>query len=75
MLHGDFLSALFTWAHEFAHNISGENDFTAGFTDAERYLHELLLITSFNNGELKRLQEEWDKIMEKEIRAKSDNHG
>lgn len=73
MLHGDFLSALFTWSHEFAHNISGENDFTAGFTDAERYIHELLLITSFNNGELKKLQEEWDKIKEKELKAKSGN--
>lgn len=65
MLRGDFLEALFTWAHEFAHNISGEKDFTAGFTDAERYLHELLLITSFNNNELKKLQEEWDKIRAK----------
>jgi len=62
MLHGDFLEALFTWSHEFAHNISGEKDFTAGFTDAERYLHELLLITSFNNDELKKLQAEWDNI-------------
>lgn len=62
MLRGDFLGVLFTWAHEFAHNISGEKDFTASFTDAERYLHELLLITSFNNSELKQLQKEWDEI-------------
>lgn len=62
MLGGDFLEALFTWFHEFAHNISGEKDFTAGFADAERYLHELLLITSFNNDELKKLQAEWDNI-------------
>ncbi len=66
MLQGDFLGALFTWAHEFAHNISGEKDFTAGFTDAERYLHELLLITSFHNSELKQLQEKWDQIKTKE---------
>ncbi len=33
-----------------------------GFTDAERYLHELLLITGFNNDELKKLQEEWNNV-------------
>ncbi len=64
LLHGEFLSALFTWAHEFAHNISGEGDFTNGFTDAERYLHELILITSFNSDELKNLQAEWNSIRE-----------
>ena len=62
LLRGDFLAALFTWAHEFAHNISGADDFEAGFTDAERYLHELLLITSFQDDKLKKLQEEWDAI-------------
>lgn len=63
LLGEDFLGALFTWTHEFAHNISGEDDFTARFTDAERYLHELLLINSFSSPKLKDLQKEWDVIV------------
>lgn len=70
LLRGDFLGALFAWAHEFAHNISGEDDYTAGFTDAERYLHELILITSFNSDELKKLQAEWNNIEVKKLNAK-----
>ena len=63
ILQGDFLGALFTWTHEFAHNISGEDDYTAKFADTERYLHELLLIISFEDDELKNLQETWDKAI------------
>lgn len=70
MLHGDFLKALFTWSHEYAHNISGQKDFTAGFNDAERYLHELLLISSFNSDELKKLKAEWDSVEVKSTKTK-----
>lgn len=65
ILRGDFLGTLFTWIHEFAHNVSGKDDYTAAFADTERYLHELLLITSFNSEELKKLQEEWNELMPK----------
>ncbi|OHA51832.1 MAG: hypothetical protein A3A97_00215 [Candidatus Terrybacteria bacterium RIFCSPLOWO2_01_FULL_40_23] len=61
ILQGDFLGALLTWTHEFAHNISGEDDYTAKFADTERYLHELLLIINFEDDELKNLQDAWGK--------------
>jgi hypothetical protein len=63
MLSGNFLGALFTWQHELAHNISGKLDHTHEFQDAERHLHEMLMLASFNSEKLKELQKEWDTIV------------
>ena len=70
VLGDEFVGALFTWLHEFAHNISGEDDFSARFADAERYLHELALVSMFKGDQLKRLQKEWESIKPVKIAKK-----